>query len=97
MPVVVLSYIWILYMPQLGRPVSGSFVNTIGKVMNLPSSPGCPSPGQHLMTGNLLRSGLSFSTTSWQGAFFTILGRYLENSKSLGSNESFSIKVLGGA
>ncbi len=35
------------------RPQDGHFsIKTMGRVMNLPSSVGCPSPGQHLMMGN---------------------------------------------
>src|SRR5208283_1537587 len=67
-----------------------------GRVMNRPSSVGCPSPGQHLIIGNMLRSELSFSTTSWHGALLTVLGRYFENSRSFGSIANFSNRVLGG-
>src|SRR5208283_4916645 len=96
MPVVVLSYTCIRYIPQFRRPVTGSLENTMGSVINRPSSAGCPSPGQHLIIGNMLRSGWSFSTTSWHGALLTVLGRYFENSRSLGSIANFSNRVLGG-
>ena len=64
MPVVLRSKIWRRYMPTLRFFPSALFVNTRGRVTNLP-----PSCGQHLSTGISERSmSLPCLTTSWQGA-----------------------------
>ena len=68
MPVVRPSNTCIRYVPMLRMPVSGSFVNTSGSVMNRP-----PSSGQHFRIGS--SSSVAFSrTTSWQAASLMVFG-----------------------
>ena len=71
------STFWMRYMPQLRAWVTGSRLNTSGRVTNGP-----PSSGQHVRIGSRSRSGSS-SHTSWQGPSFTILDENDASSRSL--------------
>ena len=78
------SSFWILYIPQFRAPVTGSWLNTSGRVMKGP-----PSSGQHVRIGSRSRSG-SVSHTSWQGPSRTVLAENEASSRSFPSALTFS-------
>ncbi len=71
-------------------PVSGSFVNTMGSVINLP-----PSSGHVFRIGKISRDGLSLTITSLQGPDLTDLGMKSESFLSFGRAFSFSMILVG--